>query len=143
MIVTTMYQRRTFQVQAIRVTAENMLALTAWCDGALIDGHLLPSSEAYIRVPISNIAGRQQTAEARIGDWITRLSDANNFRVYRNKSFLQAFQEIANDEQKYAEVHQIIVNAMRQQDAATYDGEPSRGMDRVADKATRAVLGLF
>lgn len=143
MIVTATYQRRTFRVQAIRVTAENIMELTGWCGGVLIDGHLPATNAWYIRVPVSNITGRQQTQEAHVGDWITRLTDANNFRVYKNKSFLQAFQEIRDDAQRYAEVHSIIVNAMRKQDAATYHGESSRGMDEVADKATRNVLGLF
>jgi hypothetical protein len=142
-IVTATFERRTFKVQAIRVTAENIMELTGWCGGELIDGHLPATNAMYIRVPVSNITGRRQTAEARVGDWITRLTDANNFRVYKNKSFLQAFQEIADESQKYAEVHQIIVNAMHKQDTATYNGESSRGMDAVADRATRAILGLF
>lgn len=146
MIVTTTYQRKTFRVQAIKVTEENMGELAEWCGGRV---HIETSGphgglgDPYIAVPISRIAGRVQTAPAKVGDWITRLTDANNFRVYRNKTFREVFEEIANAEQKYAEVHAVIVNAMRKQDAATYNGESSRGMDQVADKATRDILGLF
>lgn len=143
MIITQTFERRTFRVQATRVTVENIMELTGWCRGVLVDGHLPTTNAAYIRVPISNIAGRQQTAQAHVGDWITRLTDTNNYRVYRDKSFLQAFKEIASDAQKYSEVHQIIANAMRRQDLATYNGESSHGMDLVADKATRDILALL
>ena len=143
MIITATFERRTFKVQAIRVTAENIRELAEWCGGVLIDGHLPATNAAYIRVPVSNITGREQTVQAHAGDWITRLTDANNFRVYKNRSFLQAFREIADEAQRYAEVHAVIVSAMHKQDAATYHAESSKGMDLVADKATRDILELF
>jgi len=137
------YQRRTFRVLAIQVRVDNIEALAKWCGGVLMDDDLPATNTAYIQVPISNIMGREQTTRAHIGDWLTRLVDADNYRVYKNKSFGQAFKEVADDAQRYAEVHSIVVNVMRKQDSATYNGESSRGMDEAADKATRDILGLF
>jgi len=146
-IVTTTYQRKTFRVQAIRVTEENMKELADWCGGQFkieTSGPHGGLGDPYIQVAIGRVQGRPQHASAYVGDWVTRLSAGNNFRVYKSKSFLEAFQEIANHEEKYAEVHQVIVNAMNQQDKATWGGVgTSAEMDLVADKATRAILGLF
>lgn len=139
MIVTTTWERRTFRVRAVRVTAENIAELAEWCGGEIKDAGLPATNAAYIKVPTRGSAA----SRAHIGDWITKLGYTDNYRVYQNKSFLQAFREIFNEEQKYAEIHQVIVNAMRKQDVATYNGESSKGMDLVADKATRDILGLF
>jgi len=139
MIVTATYERRTFRVQAIRVTAENIQEVAEWCDGTIKDADLPATNAAYIRVPAYN----RNPTRARIGDWITRLGDSTNFRVYQNKTFLQAFREIFDEQKRYAEVHAILWNAMLKQDVATYNGESSKGMDIVADKAVRNIIELF
>jgi hypothetical protein len=140
MIVTTTWERRTFRVQAVRVTEENFFELAEWCGGTWTGA---VGTNRYANRYIT-IQGRgNSTARARIGDWITRLGDANNYRVYQSKTFLEAFREIVSAEQRYAEVHQVVMNAMHKQDAATYNGEASKGMDLVADKATRDILALL
>lgn len=45
--------------------------------------------------------------------------------------------------EKYAEVHNLVVNAMQKQDIATYNDEAVKGMDLIADKTTRDILALF
>lgn len=47
------------------------------------------------------------------------------------------------ESEKYSEVHRIVGSVMVKQDAATYNGEASKGMDIVLDKATRDILSLF
>lgn len=146
MLVTTTYQRKTFRVQAIQLTKDNLAEVSRWCDGEVRIETSGPGGglgEAYVIVKIGQINGRPQHANAYAGDWVTRLSVENNFRVYKDKSFKEAFEEMNRDMKKYAEVHSVIVNAMRKQDAATYNGESSRRMDEVADKATRNILELF
>jgi len=145
-IVTATYRRKTFRVQAIQVTEENLKEVADWCNGQVkieTSGPHGGLGDPFILVLIGRVNGRPQHSAARVGDWVTRLSSGNNFRVYHNKSFKEAFEEMEVDMKKYAEVHQVVVNAMRKQDAATYNGESSRGMDEVADKATRNILGLF
>ena len=146
MIVTATYRRKTFRVQAIQVTKENLADIAEWCGGKVSIETSGPGGglgEAYIMVEIGQVNGRVQVGFAHAGDWVTRLNVSDNYRVYKDKSFKEAFEEIADEMKKYAEIHQVIVNAMRKQDAATYSGESSKGMDQVADKATQAILGLF
>lgn len=137
MIVTTTWERKTFRVQAIRVTAENIHELAGWCGGEVKNA--LTENSAYIIVP----ARARSTSRARIGDWITRLTDSNNFRVYQAKSFLEAFREIADEARRREEIHEIVMNALRMQDKATWDGVGSQGMEVSADKVTRNILALL
>lgn len=134
MIGTATYERRTFRVQAIQVTKENLEELAAWTGGEISN-----TPNKFIVIPVH----RRNTTRAYVGDWITRLGAGSNFRVYACSVFLEGFRQVHDEQQKYAEIHQIIVNAMRKQDVATYHGESSKGMDIVADKATRNILGLF
>lgn len=117
----TTFKRRTFRVQAVRVTKENMRDLAEWCGGELART-LDENYRDYISVPVGQVNGRVRLARAYVGNWITRLTEANNFRVYKDSSFTEAFM---SDEEKRAKVHQLVRAAMREQDSATYHGESS------------------
>jgi hypothetical protein len=43
-------------------------------------------------------------------------------------------------DEKFAKVHQLVMDAMRKQDAATYHGQSSDGMDIVAIETTKKIL---
>lgn len=100
MIVTTTFQHKTFIVQAKQVTPEDMEELAEWCGGTLTEvesygwdvyDHGRPCIE--IEVPRSN--GRKMRAFA--GDWITHISGSDKFKVYRDKTFKEAFEEVLRD----------------------------------------------
>jgi len=140
-IVTATYERRTFRVQAIRVTKENMRELAEWCGGDL--ARTLDENERdYISVTVGHVNGRPRLARAYAGNWVTRLTEGNNFRVYKDKSFVEAFRAILDDTEKYAKVHQLVRAAMREQDAATYHGESSN-TGNTAEVITTKILELF
>lgn len=140
-IVTATYERRTFRVQAIRVTQENMRELAEWCGGDL--ARTLDVNERdYISVPVGHVNGRERLARAYVGNWITRLTEANNFRVYKDKSFVEAFRAIMNDTEKYAKTLELVKAAMREENTATYLERPDIS-DGTAEVITKKILELF
>jgi hypothetical protein len=103
MIVTTKFQRKTFSIQAIQVTNENMPELARWCNGEMLLKEPAPGTFVKaIAVPTTRSAGKQVKVYAYVGDWVSRLTEANHFRVYREKTFLEAFEEIRSVEQRKA-----------------------------------------
>jgi hypothetical protein len=102
MIVTTTFQRKTFVVEAKQVLAEDIRELAEWCGGTFVEAYHpdFPKSTINfgqpcieIEVPRSN--GKKM--RAFIGDWITHISGSDKFKVYRDKTFKEAFEEILRD----------------------------------------------
>lgn len=85
--------RKTFDVEAVRVTAENMHELAEWCNGTV----LAADTNTYIRVRVRK-AKSAPTAphltRAYVGDWILRVG--HNFKVFRNDAFLATFEPKKN-----------------------------------------------
>lgn len=143
MIVTSDWARKTFRVKAIRVTAENAAELAEWCGGELHDADLPTTNAISISVPTGHVAGRTRKTRARIGDWITRLSEGNNFRVYPNRSFLLAFQEIISETERYNKIHGLLTKIRYAQDAATYHGKTSEDVMLLIDQTAREICGMM
>lgn len=103
MIITTSFRRKTFVVQATQVTKENMGELSEWCGGELIESyqpepHLASGNYHKGHPCVEMTVGRNgQKTRAFIGDWITHISGSNNFKVYRDKTFKEAFEEVLRD----------------------------------------------
>lgn len=116
MILTTTHQRKTFRVQAIQITAENMEEISRWCGGKLKtyvpDLKHRPGTyqdgQPCIELLVSRVMGRESVARAYVGDWITRIICGNHFNVYRDKKFRDMFQEIQAD----LERHEIILGLL-------------------------------
>jgi hypothetical protein len=140
-VVTATFERRTFRVQAIRVTKENMREISEWCGGDLART-LDENQREYISVTVGHVNGRPRLARAYAGNWVTRLTEGNNFRVYKDKSFTEAFSPILSDAQKRSCVLQLVKAAMREQDVATYQGE-SKSTGNTAEVITDRILELF
>lgn len=136
MVVVGTYERKTFRVQAIRVTHENAAELAEWCGGELKDADLPAVNSACIIVP----AARRNTHKARVGDWITSLGVGNNFRVYQNKVFLEAFKELQTGMDKYAEV-QALVKETLEDLADGYRG--TEMLDMASKDLTTKICNLF
>jgi hypothetical protein len=142
-IVTSDWARKTFRVKAIRITAENMAELAEWCGGEIRDSDLPATNAASIGVPTGHVGGRTQRTWAYVGDWITRLSDANNFRVYKNRSFLLAFQEIMSESEKYAKIHEMLMQIRNAQDSATYWEQSSEGVLLLVDQTAQKICEMM
>jgi hypothetical protein len=103
MIITTTFQRKTFVVQAIQITGENLSELAEWCGGELIESytpeiHLRSGNYRTGHPCIEMTVGRNgQKIRAFIGDWITHIQGSEKFKIYRDKTFKEAFEEVLRD----------------------------------------------
>ena len=98
------FTRRTFDVDAVRVTERNLDAVAAWCNGKIItvkesvestDGESSSVSRRHISVEVARPLSRSQT-EAHVGDWV--LYASKGFKVYGNRPFQKNFFEKAEEE---------------------------------------------
>lgn len=109
MFAPTKFNRKSFGVEAVMVTADNIIEVAKWCGGviknATIPGITKPKSFIVINVLL---AGKHEKASAFIGDWVT-LSGPH-FKVYGDKSFKSTFESI--DVEKYQEVLHQVLDAM-------------------------------
>jgi hypothetical protein len=79
------YERKTFVVQAVRVTLENMPDVIAWCGGNLKQDEL---HRPYIKVEVRRPANVKQTM-AYEGDWV--LKTGTGVRIYTDHAFHKSF----------------------------------------------------
>lgn len=100
------FERKTFRVQAVQITVQNMKTISEWCGGGF-KAPEAPGRRAYVTVP----SGRGNVMRAYVGDWITRLSDGNSCRVYKDKSFREAFKGILTEQEKRDQVRKIMERA--------------------------------
>jgi hypothetical protein len=94
-ISTERFTRKTFTVEAVRVTSENIYELAAQVKGEVRDSGTLARvdetqlGKLYIDLVVWR-HGRDQRAMAFLGDWIT-ISPSNNLEVYAHKRFKSTF----------------------------------------------------
>lgn len=99
MIEPSKYVRKPFEIDAVKVTDENIKEVAEWCNGD-IRSAVMNTGEAeqpYIKVRVHNPIGERQT-KAFVGDWV--LYANNGFKVYMNKAFNRAFNKVENPSQQ-------------------------------------------
>lgn len=89
-IKTQKFARKSFPVDAVQVTPENMEDVAKWCAGTIMhdgdkEGHL---SRDYISVRVAYPINPRQT-QAYLGDWV--LKSGKSFKVYTNSAFEKSF----------------------------------------------------
>lgn len=90
-IKTTRFVRKTFTVDAVQVTADNIEAIAEWCKGELRQSKPkegLPET-FYVKVDVLKPLNDRQT-RAYPGDWVFKAGK-NGFKVYTNNAFTAAF----------------------------------------------------
>jgi hypothetical protein len=96
-IVTTRYVRKPLYVDAVKITPENFVEVSKWCQGeirqnsdetVLRDLQVVEPTECHIRVRVHNPKSIRQT-QARVGDWI--LYTDRGYKVYTEKAFFNSF----------------------------------------------------
>lgn len=104
MIVTTTFQRKTFVVQAKQVKADEMVELAEWCGGVFIasyqpEPHMASGNykvgHPCIEVMVDRTTGKK--LRAFVGDWLTHIHGSNRFKIYRDATFKEAFEEVLRD----------------------------------------------
>lgn len=97
MLETTRYSRKTFEVDAVQVTAENIAEVAKWCSGNVRSDK---SGKKYVKVRVQRPLEDRQTM-AYVGDWV--LYAGTGYKVYTPKAFLNAFELLPEEkEQKSA-----------------------------------------
>jgi len=84
-IVTETYTRKPFEIEAIRVTDENMDDVAQWCGGEILT---TSAGKRYIKVDVARPLNEKQT-KAFSGDWALKVK--TSFKVYTNKAFVHCF----------------------------------------------------
>lgn len=84
------YTRKTFVVEAIQVTEENIEAVAQWCQGTVLEKPAKGKSpiRPYIKVRVHHPLSERQT-EAYVGDWV--LYAGSGYKVYTAKAFPACF----------------------------------------------------
>lgn len=101
-IETAKYSRRPFDVEAVRVTWENMEQVAEWCSGEIVVPEK-PQGKGrdltYIQVPVYSPADERQS-RAFPGDFVLLQNGSNSFKVYTAKAFNKNFVKTENLEQE-------------------------------------------
>ena len=143
MIVTKTFERATFRVEAVRVTTKNLKEIAEWCGGRVVNLDDVGVGRTHIKVPLGRIEGREKIAHAYLGNWVTCLEGTQNFRVYREKSFLNAFHEVTSEAEKFAKIHELVLSVSRAQDTATYYGDSSGDVILLVEKVAREICRMI
>lgn len=79
------YIRKSFPVDAVQITADNMEEVAKWCDG---DIRKTDKGDPFIKVRVHNPLTERQT-KGYVGDWV--LYAGKGYKVYTQKAFDQSF----------------------------------------------------
>ena len=91
------YKRKTFEVEAVQVTAQNLQEAAKWCGGDVrFENNNLDIDSAYIKVKVRRPLSEKQT-RAAVGDWI--LLSESGYKVYTSRAFESSFVEATDVEQ--------------------------------------------
>lgn len=132
-ITTTTFWRKTYSVDAVRLTLENYKQIADYLGW---DYHEKGPDGPYIGDT------HPKAPEAAIGDWVVKGEAGEEFLTYGHDDFLEQFHthsERISEDEKYAKVFELVTKAMRMQDSATYHGD-TNGMDLVAIETTKKIL---
>lgn len=91
------YKRKPSYVDAIKVTEENFVEVSAWCQGTIVTGgesknalqNLREMANKFIKVRVINPQRPRQT-KAFVGDWIL-YSEYSGYKVYTELAFKNTF----------------------------------------------------
>ena len=91
------YKRKSFEVEAVQVTAQNLQEAAKWCGGDVrFENNNLDIDSAYIKVKVRRPLSEKQT-RAVVGDWI--LLSESGYKVYTSRAFESSFVEATDVEQ--------------------------------------------
>jgi len=88
-VTTTRYVRKTFYIEAIQVTADNISEVAEWCRGAV---KLTDDDKWHIKLHVYRPLTLRQTM-AFVGDWV--LLAGSNFKIYTDKAFTKSFEKVS------------------------------------------------
>lgn len=98
------YTRKSFEIQAVQVTEENLEEVAKWCKGEIVTPADAKKNR-YIKAPVRRPLHLRQT-QAFVGDWVLLFN--TNFKVYTDLAFRENFyparkNEVGTDTPREAE----------------------------------------
>lgn len=140
--ISTDWTRKTYQVKAVKVTADNMEDVAKWTRGTIgntrdIEGYpkRKPNLD-FIEVPVETRA-RQQKSKAYVGDWVTKNEKA--FAVYGDAAFKTVF--LPASQETLSDVSGMVLQAMKRQADDARHGYP-RHAETIAIETARSIVGM-
>lgn len=116
------FVRKTFVIQAIQVTPQNIYRVAKWCRGKVkTEGGR--SQKKFIKVEVKRALNDRQTM-AYVGDWV--LKAGSGYKVYTQKAFSESFQKTTEHMVKTAK---NMVKRELEEDAAEDDQFDSTTQD--------------
>lgn len=122
---TETYTRKSFDVEAVQVTDENIEAVAKWCGGDVRSTSTDADEGAvsYIKVRVFRPMSDRQT-RAYVGDWV--LYAGTGYKVYPPKPFEKCFdpagvqnEHLMYDEETLVKVHRVLAEALDNEEVAT------------------------
>ena len=142
---TELYGRKSFTVEAVKVTRENMEEVAAWCGGQIQTVTENGREKRFIKVEVKRALNENQT-QAFCGDWV--LKSDSGFKKYSHRAFVQSFEkqnfytEIESVEQKdHPGEPTKSLNVFENAEELRVTDEPLP-VDEVEAQTTREKLGL-
>lgn len=87
-VQTQKFVRKTFEIEAVQVTEDNLNEVATWCNGE-VKTALNGQGKTFIEVNVKNpMTDRQK--QAFVGDWV--LYNKSGYKVYTNRAFTGTFE---------------------------------------------------
>lgn len=87
------YNRKSFPVEAVLVTEENMSEVARWCKGRVKTTDIGGQTVSFIKVRVPRSTNERQT-QAFVGDRVL-CSDKKTFKVYTASAFENNFELVS------------------------------------------------
>jgi hypothetical protein len=136
------FTRKTFVVEAIKLTEENLNYVALWCRGTIAKT-LDDAGTLYISLPHPSGSYTRDGVKAYIGNWIVHNEKQKSFRPYDEGVFFHNFTPTdRSDDEKLAEVIRMVKLAMVEYGLAVQQRDVS-GAGGIADQYAEKIIELF
>lgn len=127
-IATQQYIRKPLYVDAVRITAANMDAMAAWCQGEIQQDEVPGegTGKKFIKVRVHNPKNPRQT-KGYVGDWI--LYTPRGYKIYTNKAFHALFDVVLHS------VEETTVSPDQMTTEVLTNGASSNGEEKLDPEA--------
>jgi len=136
------FTRKTFTVEAIKLTEENIHAVALWCGGTIaktLDG----KDQLYISMRRPGLSYERSELMAFPGNWVVYSPKQKAFRPYDEGVFFHAFMPTEqSDDEKLSQVVRLVKLAMIEYGLAVQKRDVS-GTAGTANQYAEKIMELF
>lgn len=103
---TATYVRKTFHVNAVQVTEDNIEEVAKWCGGEVLTKQTPIKNaikvETFVKVPVLRPLNDKQSS-AFISDWV--LEHEGGYKVYTDRAFVKSFEQVTVYTEEQSKAH--------------------------------------